>query len=98
VEIEGNLIMAEAKKTDAPAKEAERKSDESKSDAFKRLGSKRMNRTLGDLKGLEKLANTSAYEYTPEQVAKLTGALDAAVKRIKDAFAGVKAVTGGFDL
>jgi hypothetical protein len=71
---------------------------ETKADAFKRLGSNRMNRTLGDLKGLEKLANTSAYEYTPEQVAKLTGALDAAVKRIKDAFAGVKAVTGGFDL
>jgi hypothetical protein len=74
-----------------------KKITETKAQIFKRLGAARMNRVLSGLKGVEKLAG-KAYEYTPEQSAKILAALDAGVKRVKDAFAGVKAKADGFDL
>ena len=74
-----------------------KKPTETKAQVFSRLGSARMNRVLGGLRGIEKLASKS-YEYTPEQVAKLSAALDKGVQRVKDAFAGKKASDGGFEV
>lgn len=80
--------MADAKKA---------KVVETKGQTFARLGKARMNRVLDGLKGVEKLAG-KAYEYTPEQAAKITAALDLGVQRVKDAFGGVKVMADGFDL
>lgn len=88
--------MAQANTTTAAAAAA--KEPESKSAAFSRLGVARMNKALAALKGVEKMANKSTYEYTDEQVAKITAALDGANQRVKDAFAGKKASDGGFAL
>ncbi len=58
---------------------------ESKADKFKRLAQGRTNNALKQITGIGKLA-TSAYEYTPEQVDKIFGALQAALDEAKGRF------------
>lgn len=80
----------------APRAGSQNKPAETKSQVFKRLAESRMNKVLSGLDGVAKLSNKSAYEYTPDQVAKITGALKAAVERVEGAFAGKAATKGGF--
>ena len=87
--------MARAATVLTDAQKAKRATEQAAN--FTKLGKARMNRVLSGLKGVEKLAG-NAYVYTPEQAAKITGALDIAVQRVKDAFAGVKVAASGFDL
>lgn len=62
--------------------------NESKNDKWKRLYTQRMPKALSALRQLGHLANKSAYEWTQEQQNKLINTLEAAVKSIKDKFAG----------
>ena len=47
------------------------KAEETKADKFIRLGEYRMNKAIDAIGRIENLANRSAYEYTPEQVAEV---------------------------
>ena len=58
---------------------------ESKADKFRRIASHRTNNALKQITGIGKLS-TSAYEYTPEQVEKIFGALQQALDDAKSRF------------
>lgn len=72
--------------------------NETKAQAFKRLGTTRINNAIKAVGLLESLANKNAYEYTTDQQKKIEEALEAAVQRVKDAFAGKTVTTGGIAL
>jgi hypothetical protein len=80
-----------AGRTAAPA-------NETKAQAFKRVGTTRINNAIKAVGLLEALANKQTYEYTSDQQKTIEAALDAAVARVKDAFAGKAVVTGGVSL
>jgi len=71
---------------------------ESKADKFKRLAVVRMNKVIEFLDKMESLSNKNIYEYTPEQVEKVIGTLEARVLRLKNALNNGKVQQGGFDL
>ena len=58
---------------------------ESKADKFKRLASKRVVNAISKIELITNLAG-SGYEYTPEQVEKILGALQGSVDKVKAAF------------
>ena len=62
---------------------------ESKADKFKRLAAKRTNNALKQINNLGNLS-TSAYEYTPEQVEKIFGALQGALDECRAKFEKTK--------
>ena len=62
---------------------------ESKSDKFKRLASKRAANAISKIELITNLA-ASAYEYTPEEVAKILSALQGSVDKVKAAFSKQK--------
>ncbi len=70
---------------------------ESKADKFRRLASKRTQNALKQISGIGKLS-TSAYEYTPEQVEKIFGAIQSAVDNAKAKFEKKKDETEEFSL
>lgn len=70
---------------------------ESKADKFRRLASKRTQNALKQISGVGKLS-TSAYEYTPEQVEKIFGAIQSAVDSAKAKFEKKKDETEKFSL
>ena len=70
---------------------------ESKADKFKRLANKRTNNILKQVKNLGNLS-TSAYEYTPEQVEKIFGAIQNEIDEARSKFEKTKKVTEEFSL
>lgn len=71
---------------------------ETKAAAFKRLGTARINNAIKAVGLLEGLANKNSYEYTSDQVKTIENALENAVQRVKDAYAGKSVQTGGVSL
>ena len=67
--------------------EEKEKAGESKAEKFVRLAELRMTKALKGIENLANLSNRSSYEYTDEQVKAMFGALDAAVEKVKSAFA-----------
>jgi len=70
-------------------KEVKDVAGESKSDKFKRLASKRVVNAIQKVELITNLAAPS-YEYTPEQVEKILGALQGSVDKVKAAFSKQK--------
>ena len=70
-------------------KEVKDVAGESKSDKFKRLASKRVVNAIQKVELITNLAAPS-YEYTPEQVVKILGALQGSVDKVKAAFSKQK--------
>ena len=70
---------------------------ESKSDKFKRLASKRVVNAISKIELITNLAG-SGYEYTPEQVEKILGALQGSVDKVKAAFSKQKIEKTDFKL
>ena len=62
---------------------------ESKSDKFKRLASKRVVNAIQKIELITNLAAPS-YEYTPEEVTKILGALQGSVDKVQAAFSKQK--------
>lgn len=58
---------------------------------FKEVGTKRLNRVLKALKGLENLANRGAYGWEPEQADKIILNIEKRVKSLRDKLSGAKA-------
>lgn len=71
--------------------------NETKAQRFTRLALQRVPKALKMLDNISKLSGAN-YEHTPEQVKKITDALEAGVKVVKDKFAGVKQAAAGFTL
>ena len=63
------------------------KDDETKRERFVRLAENRMNNALKNIQLLSNLSNTSAYEYTSEDVDKIIRALKTAVTDLEKSFA-----------
>ncbi len=80
-------IMTE--NTDEAAEEASRPG-ESKQEKFLRLAPPRINKVLHSIESLGKLSGSS-YEYTPEQIEKMLGAIDKAVEDLRGKFVKSKA-------
>lgn len=70
-------------------KEVKDVAGESKADKFKRLASKRVVNAISKIELITNLAGSS-YEYTPEQVEKILGALQGSVDKVKAAFSKQK--------
>ena len=62
------------------------KDDETKRERFVRLAENRMNNVLKNIQLLSNLSNTSAYEYTREDVDKIIKALKVAVSELEKSF------------
>lgn len=60
--------------------------NESKADKFKRLATFRINKVIKCLDQIENLSNTSAYEYTPEMIDKMFGAMEKKLEETKAKF------------
>lgn len=71
---------------------------ETKADKFRRLCNPRINNAVKAIGLLEALANKTQYEYTDEQRRTIESALDSAVARVKDAFAGKAVAVSGVSL
>jgi len=74
-----------AKGKGRPAGKSSTPANESKAEKFIRLASKRMTKTLNSIRQLGQLSG-SGYESSPEQVAKMFGALNDAAKSAYDKF------------
>jgi len=70
---------------------------ESKSDKFKRLAVKRVKNAVSKIELIANLSG-SGYEYTPEQVEKILGALQGSVDKVKAAFSKQKIEKSQFEL
>lgn len=81
----------------APATEPA-KPEESKADKFKRIAENRTNKALDAIAALGGLAAKNNYDYTPEQVSKIIGAMENEISKLKDKFAGKTEATTGFSL
>lgn len=71
-----------------------------KAENFIRIGGRRVANALEAIRRLKNLSNRATYEYTPEQVEKICGALEAEAAALRQAFStkdGVKA-KGSFQL
>jgi hypothetical protein len=60
--------------------------NESKEERFKRLAKMRGERVLKDLQLISNLSNKNNYEYNDEDIKKLFGALESALKESKTRF------------
>jgi len=60
--------------------------NESKSERFTRLAEARTRRVLEDIRKLGNLANTYAYEYDQQQVAKVFGAIETYLRATRTRF------------
>lgn len=72
--------------TTAPPTPAHTPPKPSKVEQFKRLATKRVNRTVHAIRLIANLANTSSYEYTTEQAEKVLTSLAEAVDFVGNAF------------
>lgn len=74
------------------------KKEETKAQAFVRLAKPRMTKALKAIKQVENLSGRT-YEYTASQADQLVGALEQAVRAVKDAYnkPGSTSDAGGFE-
>ena len=75
-----------------------KKEDETKEQAFARIAVRRVNNAVAAIRMLEPLANKANYEFTDEQVKKITGALVEATNTVHNVFHGIAKPGGGFSL
>ena len=61
---------------------------ETKNERFKRLAEKRTKNVLNTIRVLSNLSNKGLYDYTPEQVQKIFGAIHNSLKRAEGRFKG----------
>lgn len=66
--------------------EPETRAEETKAEKFIRLGEYRINKAIDAIGRIDNLANRSAYDYTPEQVEVMFGALENKVADVKAKF------------
>lgn len=77
----------------------EEKAVETKAEKFTRLAVSRTNKALDAIATIGGLAAKGNYEYTPEQVAKIFGALEAEMTKLQGKFQNPDAVKSeGFSL
>jgi hypothetical protein len=72
--------------------------EEEKREKFKRIAENRTNRIINDLHLLGNCSNRSNYEYTEEDVKKIFGAIEAALKESKQQFYAKKDKKQRFEL
>jgi hypothetical protein len=72
------------KETKAP--EVAAQAVETKADKFKRLGNARTAKAMDAIANIGGLANTASYEYSPEQVQKIFGALEGELTKLQERF------------
>lgn len=60
--------------------------NETKAEKFTRLAPARVNKVIDGLRSLQKLSS-SAYEYTPEQIEKIFGAIRTTLEAVEASFA-----------
>lgn len=85
-------------KATAPATDEAAIPGESKADKFKRIAAKRTSKALDAIASIGGLSAKNNYEYTPEQVSKIIGALTAEVAKLNDKFNGKVEIATGFTL
>ena len=78
--------------------EADKKPEETKAQKFTRLATSRTNKALDAISNIRGLTNTTNYEYTPDQAAKIMGALEAEMTKLAEAFKGKSEEATGFAL
>lgn len=61
---------------------------ETKNERFKRLAEKRTRKVLNEIRVLSNLSNKGLYEYTPEQLRKIFGAIHDSLARAEAGFKG----------
>ena len=61
---------------------------ENKSERFKRLAEKRTRKVLNEIRVLSNLSNKGLYDYTPEQLRKIFGALRDSLMKAEARFKG----------
>lgn len=64
------------------------KNNETKAERFKRLAEKRTKRVLEDIRILSNLANKGLYDYSPEQLRKITSVIKEALSKAEARFKG----------
>lgn len=76
----------------AKAPQTPKVDNRTKAQKFSEMGSARLTKAVDAIDLIANLSTKANYDYTPEQVAKIDANLEAAVKRVRDAFAagGVK--------
>lgn len=72
------------------------KENETKAEKFVRLAEYRINKAMDAIGRLEALSNRSSYEYSPEQVEAMFGALQSRIDAVKEPFMAKKVETAGF--
>ena len=78
--------MSEELKNEIMDQEPEEKEGETKAEKFQRIGAYSINKVIDSLKSLEKLSNTSSYEYSEEMVEKMFSAIDGTLQEVKEKF------------
>lgn len=71
---------------------------ENKSERFRRLAEKRTRRVLEDMRILSNLSNKGLYDYSPEQLRKVFGAIKEALTKAEVRFKGGKKTESEFKL
>lgn len=61
---------------------------ENKSERFKRLAEKRTRKVLNEIRVLSNLSNKGLYDYTPEQLRKIFGAIRDSLMKAEARFKG----------
>ncbi len=69
--------------TETSSNSAPNKTDRDKAQKFKDLATTRVRRVIKDLQLVGNLANSSNYEYTPQQVKKIMKAINTEVRALK---------------
>lgn len=62
--------------------------EETRATRFKRVAEKRTKRVLNDIRLIGNCSNKSVYQYSPEDLAKIFGAIEEALKVTKARFTG----------
>ena len=65
---------------------------ETRKQRFERIGTKRVNRILNNLRLLGNLSNRSSYDYTENEIRKIFNVVDHSTKNAKSKFTFVKRV------
>jgi len=74
------------------------KHDEVKAARFKRLAEKRVRRVLEDIRIVSNLHNRGLYDYTPDQLRKMFGAMKEALSKAEARFRGEEKHEKEFEL
>jgi len=74
------------------------KNNEQKEERFKRLAGKRVRKVLDDIRIVSNLSNRGLYDYTPEQLRKIFGAMKDAITKAEARFRGEEKEEKNFEL